>query len=127
MPKLEYFVVAESVSVDQATNTMSVFHILEEIRAPLFPAVIPKLSAVAHWNAAPDELDQDFQVSVRISFPDGKLLPFTQNFRMARRRQRTIANFAGLPISQPGTLTIEVSLNGQHFADHTIEVFKIDE
>jgi len=126
MPKLEYFVVAESVSVDQTRNTMSVFHILEQIQAPGFPIVIPMLAAVAHWNAEDDDMECDSQASVLITFPDGQHKEFNQNFRMTRPRLRTIANFIGLQISQPGTLTIEVRLNGVHKASHTIDIRKIE-
>ena len=126
MPKLEYFVVAQSVSVDQTTNTMSVFHILEEIQAPNFPVVIPQLTAVAHWNAEDGDADHDFQVSVLITFPDGQHKEFNQNFSMIRPRLRTIANFVGLEIPGPGTVTVEIRLNGNHKASHTIDTLKIE-
>ena len=126
MPTLEYFVVAESVSVDQTRNTMSVFHILEEIQAPVFPIVIPMLAAVAHWNAEDGDMECDFQASVLITFPDGQSKEFNQNFRMTRPRLRTIANFIWLQIPQPGTMTIEVRLNGKHEAFHTIDIRKIE-
>ena len=126
MLTLEYFVVAESVSVDQTTNTVSVFHILEEIHAPVFPFVLHRLVAVVHWNTESDDADRDFQVSVLIVFPDGQRKEFNQNFRMIRSRLRTIANFIGLQIPQPGTMTVEIRLNGVHKASHTIDIRKIE-
>jgi len=126
MPKLEYFVVAESVSVDQTTNRISVFHILEEIHAPKFPVVVPQLAAIVHWNAQDGDAERDFQVSVLITFPDGQHKEFNQNFRMIRPRLRTIANFMAIEIPGPGTMTIEIRLNGEYRASHTIDIRKIE-
>jgi hypothetical protein len=126
MPKLEYFVVAESVSVDQTRNTMSVFHILEEIQAPGFPIVIPMLAAVVHWNAEAGDVDRDFQVGIIITFPDGQHKEFNQNFQMIRPRLRTIANFIAIEIPGPGTMTVEIKLNGDHKASHTIDIRKVE-
>jgi len=126
MPKLEYFIVADSISVDQTTNRMSVFHVLEEVHAPLFPIVIPRLAAVAHWNAEEGDVDRDFQVRIIITSPDDQPKEFNQNFRMVRPRHRTIANFMGLPVQGPGVMTIEIRLNGEHKASHTIDIRKIE-
>ncbi len=124
MAKLEYFLVCESVSVDQTTNTISVFHVLEQINSPQFPFVLLRLTAVAHWNAEEGDMDRDFQVGIVITSPDGQLKKFEQNFRMIRPRHRTIANLMGFPLTQAGTMTIEVTLNGEHRATHTIDVRK---
>ena len=126
MPKIEYFVVCESVSIDQTTNTMSVFHVLEQINSPHFPIVLPRLTAVAHWNACEGDNDRDFQVGIIVTLPDGEPKEFSQNFRMIRPRHRTIANFIGLPVNGPGTMTIEMRLNGEHQAFHTIDVRTIE-
>lgn len=47
MARLEYFLVAESCSLDQVTNHVSMFDIIEEVHAALFPVVIPRVAAVA--------------------------------------------------------------------------------
>ena len=69
MPKLEYFLVSESVSVDQLTNRTSLFNILEEVRANKFPAVIPQVVVTSAWNREIGDEDIDYQVKVRISLP----------------------------------------------------------
>ncbi len=126
MPSLEYFLVADSFSVDQTTNRLSIFHVLEEIHAPEFPIVIARLVAVAHWNAEEGDADRDFQIGFIIKSPDGERPEFTQNFRMIRPRHRTIAHFMGLPVPGPGVMTIEIRLNGKHEAVHTIDIRKIE-
>ncbi len=126
MPKLEYFLVAESVSVDQTTNRISIFHILEEIHVAKFPFALPLLAAVAQWNAEDGDVDRDFQVGLVIKPPDGQPKEFSQNFRMIHPRLRTIMNLVGLPLTQPGTMTVEIKLNGDHKAYHTTDIRKIE-
>lgn len=126
MPELEYFVVAESVSVDQATNRISLFHVLEEIHSAGFPVVIPRVAVVAHWNAREGDLNTDFQMGVCITLAEDPAKDFNLNFRMVRPRQRTIANFVALEVTKPGTMTIELKLNGKHKAFHIVDVRKLE-
>jgi len=122
MLRLEYFVVAESHSVDQITNRVSIFNVLEEVQSPTFPVVIPQLVAVALWHAEAEDIERDFQSTVRLRTPDGALRPFEQNFTMVGPRLRTIALVVGLEIKEPGIMEIELLLNGKHVASHIVAV-----
>lgn len=126
MPTLEYFLVAESVSVDQTTNRISFFNVLEEAHTSKFPIVIPLLTAVAAWNEEEGDRDCDFQTTIIFPLPNGKNQELSQNFRMTRPRHRTIANVVGLSITQPGIVKLEIRLNGIHKAWHTIDIRKIE-
>ena len=67
MPELEYFVVAESVSIDRDTNRVSLFNVVEEI----FTSVVPfPFVAVSGWNLTADEQrGSELQAGVRITKP----------------------------------------------------------
>lgn len=122
MPTLEFFIVAESVSVDQATNRLSIFNVLEESHHLKFPAPIPALVAIATWNVESNDLDQDFQAMVRVTEPGGKEFPFAQNFKAKGHRHRVMFYFQGIPVTSEGTLRFELLLNGSHAAWHTVDV-----
>ena len=79
MPRLEYFLVAESISVDRETNQLSVFNVLDDLELSL-PTQIPQLVALSSWNIEPHERDQDLQVMLRILLPkaDGTVLVWRQ-------------------------------------------------
>ena len=128
MPKLEYFLVAESVSVDRDTNRVSLFNIVEEVSGSL-PARIPALVVVSSWNVLPEDRKREFQVTLRISLPGGVELPksedFAVNFTAQRSRQRILQFVKELPLEQPGDLKLEVLLNGKHAASHTVTVHTI--
>ena len=130
MPKLEYFLVSESRSVDQQTNNVSVFSILEELSGPL-PMTIFRLVALSSWNIEPDERDRDYQVALRIRLPSGEVMPessdFKVNFTTTRMRHRVFQHVQGLRVTEAGELTFEVLLDGKREASHTITIHARDE
>ena len=126
MPSLEYFVVAESATVDQLSNRVSVFNIYDEILIPKFPMPIGPFVSVCSWNASKEDKDEEFQVSVKLQMPDGDHGPFNSNFTMKAKRHRTILTMNSIPISRAGTIVFEILLNGEHKAFHTIDVRSLE-
>ena len=126
MPQLEYFVICGDVSVDQATNRISLFNIVEEIVLPKFPGVTIPLVAVSSWNREPSNGDTDYQVILRVCTPNDEK-DFPMNFKMPKKRHRTFQYISGIPVIQAGELKFNLLLNGQHTASHTITVDKIPE
>ena len=126
MPSLEYFVVAESASVDQLSNRVSVYNIYDEIVVPRFPMQIGQFVSVCSWNASEEDKGQDFQVGVKLRMPDGDLGPFNSNFIMKAKRHRSILTLPTIPISRAGTIVFEILLNGEHKASHTIDVRSLE-
>ena len=123
MPKLEYFIVTESVSVDQFTNKISLFEVLETIHVPKFPAAFNRMFVVSAWNAEPGDESRDFQIQIKINPPDGsEPQTFEHNVPMPAARCRNIQCLQGIPFKCAGKFTIELSLNKEHFAFHTIDV-----
>lgn len=127
MAELEYFVVAESVSVDQLTNRVSIFNVYEELNVPAFPYQLPQLVAVCSWNTTPEDEGQDFQVSLIIHTPAGEELGrYASNFTASAKRQRTFQMFQGLAFAEPGTFRFEIKLNETHAANHTIDIKQLE-
>lgn len=126
MPTLEYFLVSESISVDQNTNNVSLFGVLEELSGPL-PFLVPKLVATSSWNMSEGEEDRDFQVTLQIRL-DGEILPESEelnlnvNFTTSRLRHRVFHFLRELVIPTAGILVFEILLNGKHSATHTVTV-----
>lgn len=125
MPRLEFFLISESLSTDQSTNQLSVFNILDDITMTL-PAVLPRLVATSAWNFQPEEIGNDFQVILRVYRPNGDVLDETGdisvNFTAERSRHRVHQDVRGLPLTESGDWRLEILLNGKHTADHTLTV-----
>ena len=125
MPKLEYFLVSESVSVDQQTNRASLFNILDEVRENKFPIVIPQVVVTSAWNYEGGDEDIDYQVRVRMSLP-GKEKPkdVPVNVKIEKNRHRLFLQLMNLRIKQPGELKFEVFINDEYTASHTVLIQK---
>ena len=130
MPKLEYFLVSESLSVDQETNLVSIFRILEEWSGKL-PVILPHLVATSSWLMEPDEKEKDFQATLRVRTHTGEVLPepgdFNINFTTERDRHRIFHHIHNLRIEDPGPLVFEISLNGKRQASHTATIRRIEQ
>lgn len=122
MPELEYFVVAESVSVDQDTNRVSLFNVLETIEDHL-PAQIAQFAAVAVWLSQQDEEGRDCQAMLKVTVPgDEKDREYPVNFTIMSMRNRTIIQVEGLTVPQYGNVSFSLFLNGAYVARHTVSV-----
>ena len=126
MPKLEYFLVSESVSVDQQTNRASLFNILDEVRDNEFPTVILQVVVTSAWNYEEGDEDIDYQVKVSMSLPseeEPKDVPV--NIKIEKSRQhRLFLTLMNLQIKQPGELKFEVFINNEYAASHTVLIQK---
>jgi hypothetical protein len=129
MPRIEYFVVSESISNDQNTNNVSIFHICEEFSGRL-PITLSRLVATSCWSIEPADKGKDFQVALRVLLPGGALMPELRdlkvNFTTDRARHRVFQYIHGLRVEHPGDLVIEVLLDGVACASHTISVHDRD-
>jgi hypothetical protein len=125
MPRLEYFLVSEGSTVDSETGALSVFNVMNEARFENFPAVLPKLFLVTCWLPTQDEIrnGDEFQVTFNFSLPDpAKNGQIRSGFQAESRFQHLIMNVAGIPVDRPGEIVIDVLLNDQKQASHTIFV-----
>lgn len=134
MPKLEYFLVCESVSVDRETNRISLFNVIEDVHlvkpgAEVSLPLVVNFVAVSCWNQDAGDDDQDFQAILRVHTPpadDGaaQYKDLSLNFRMQSRRQRLLMRLVApiLPLAHDGKLKFELLLNGKHCAEHEIGI-----
>lgn len=132
MPKLEYFLLCESISVDQETNRVSLFNVLEDLHLVKLPKegeskslfVLNQFVAVAVFNREPEDKNQEFEACVSYNLPDGMHKEHKLCFRMERNRRRIVMRFVGMPpVDKDGILRFDLSINGDHKGTHTIQMF----
>lgn len=127
MPHIEYFVVSESVSVDQTNNAVSLFHIIEEYTIKQFPARIPSLVITTLWDIEPDERDKEFQGLIKLTPPSpDPPISFQFTFRTDPfvPRQRVFLTMRDLTVNNPGEYRFEVFLQETRYASHKIYLLK---
>ena len=123
MPKLEYFLAAESIADDKTSNLVSLFRVLEAFSVEKFPTTAPSFVAVSSWLLAEEEQGQDFQVALNIYSEGTPIRPELKvNFTADGRRQRIYHYVQGLQLDHPGELKLGVLLDGKQEAEHTVTV-----
>lgn len=122
MPQLEYFLVAESYAIDQFTNRISIFNVVEEVRGPQFPYRL-NFAAISAWNAQEGDEGQDFQATLLV-WVTGAPQPVEvrANFQMTNPRHRILQAIQGVEAHEAGEMTVEIQLNGVHAATHRISI-----
>ena len=122
MAILEYFLVSESVSIDQLTNRTSIFNVLEEIGVFGLPARSEACVAVSLWRAEEGDSERDFQATLHVQLPDEQYRDFHINFRITGSRHRLTQGIRGIPLTMLGELKFELRLNGETRAHHLVTV-----
>ncbi len=113
---------AESVVRDAETNSISVFNILEDIAASVFPLFLQKLVFFALLER--DEEDPaEYDLRFVVEHPSQDL--FNASFHIdfqGRLRTRAIVNLQGLVIPAPGPITFRLRSESDELASYTIGV-----
>ncbi len=122
MTKVKLLLCAEGVVIDQKSNNVSIFNILEQINVEMLPAIIPKmviLSVLEKDESDDIEWKGEYSISIDGKEMGRKLLK--HNFR-GFLRSRNIMVVAGLPLPKPGTLEIALLKEEKKLASYTIEI-----
>jgi hypothetical protein len=105
MPECFCCLAAKGVVRDVATNTISVFSILEQLGAAGFPFFIQEMAVLALWRRLEGEPQAfDLELIVRNNETQLHRAPVRVDFGTGRGH-RTIINIQGLLVKEPGELT----------------------
>lgn len=132
MPRLEFFILSHSFSVDQFTDRLSIFDVLTSLHPRRFPAYVPKVAILSEWEFSEDELGKDFQLTIVINRPKPlERIPeskerFEHNFSGQVGIGRLFPTFTNVPFEVPGKHVFKLLLNGKHVAEHHIFVEEAD-
>ena len=117
------FSVSEGASIDQETNALSVFNILEEITPVGLPLLIQKIVVVLAVEREENETDE-VEGLITIKNNDIEIHTLSANIRFGgkrRARLRVIVN--GLPIHAPGKLVFRFVASESNFeAEYVISI-----
>lgn len=125
MINLEYFIVCEDIIIDSETNAVSLVRVLEDYLPDSAQSIIPKLVAVASWRVDDSESVENHRAALIITPPGYQPVPFETEISRGRSRFRTVFTVAHVPASKPGDLKIELQLDGEHNASHTVTIHPI--
>ena len=122
MIRAKLLLCAEGIVIDQRSNNVSAFQILEQLNPPTLPIVHPKmvvLSILERDKGDPDKVP----VTIRFTVAGSEVIKETliHNFQ-DKKRSRNILTVGGLPIAQPGILEISIYMGDKKLTSYTIQV-----
>lgn len=125
MPKLEYFLLADSFAIDRDSGEVSLFHVLSSLRVPTLPCTLPRLAAIACWLFAPEELEanREHQVAVRFLIP-GRAEPLIERGHLASDTRVLLSTFevTGATFEKAGDFVTELILDEQVCETHHVAI-----
>ena len=130
MPEHVFTLAARGLSVDNQTNTLTVFAVVEQLGAHAFPAAVPEMALVSLWKREPGEEGVAFVQRTRFVDPSGEELGLVdQSFRFEQPHHRMLTHIRLFPVRLSGCHRIKVQIRrdddpnwGAVVASYPIEV-----
>jgi hypothetical protein len=107
-----FVLAAETVLIDRATNTMSIINVFEELTPSGYPLLLPRFTVLALSTREPDD-PAVTQAQVLITIDNDETVFDGQtdvDFGVTALLHRSLLQFQGLVVSQPGTLRITFAI-----------------
>ena len=104
--QIKLFLCADSASIDSRQNTISAFHILEQINAPGFPVVVPRIAVVmlaSREQNDPSVVELHLQILLGVQQLFDGPVPINFNQQLLTR---AIIDLQGLLLPGPGELRL---------------------
>lgn len=106
---IRFVTCAQSLSVDQRSNALSLFHVIEELNIPAFPSALPYMAVVAFFQRTNDEPNDPEGIQIILALGEEELVrqPLVASFQ-GRLRMKVIAEIAGIVLGAPGVLNVTI-------------------
>jgi hypothetical protein len=118
---------AESVIIDQRSNSVSIINVIEGIQVPAFPVFIPKIHVISLLERENEEpIKCDFQVLVKNNNQILIDMKTEINF-LNKMKSRHLVEVAGIAIPAPGEVTFFLNYKGKEICSYSIQVLQIGE
>ena len=127
MIRAKLFVCSEGASVDARNNTISAFHILEQVNTPGFPVVLPKICVIALMEReTTDPSNTVLQISVDSGDQQLSSHPFAVNFFQSTLG-RTLLEFNGFLIPRPGLLRFSLKRENEILGSWSVLINQVEQ
>jgi hypothetical protein len=121
--RLEYLLAAEAIVIDQLTNRLSIFQIIDDVAAPIFPSMLPGLSVVAGFSVARESQSTQRRAIIRLGGSAlGKVSEFPVDFASHGPHHRLVYRIENVALQREGELELELLVNELHLGKRTIAV-----
>lgn len=121
--RLWFLVCADSAAVDIRTNSLSVFHLVEDINVPAFPFALARIVVAGLFSRATGEPETFDGLEMLVDMSGKELYrgPLALNFQ-GRMRSRMIAELQGMVLEGPGELRFTIVRGAEELGRWTVLV-----
>ena len=126
MLKVKYFLCSDSAAIDSRRNTLSIFHIAENMYVPVFPFLMQRISILASIERTLDEPSL-MEATITAMQGDSEIFsgPLSVNF-VQQLSTRVVVEVGGVVVPQPGRLTFTLRKAGEAIASYDFSVDRLD-
>lgn len=126
MLQVRLFLCSESAAIDMWNNAVSAFHILEQINAPHFPVIVPRLCVITLMTReASDPSRPALHLLIELVGRQQLFLgPMEVNF-LQQLSTRALVDIQGFLVPAPGTLRLAVRDGQTELCSWSIAVMQI--
>lgn len=123
---VSFLACSEGAAIDQRTQNISLFNIIDRIQSVTFPFVIPRLFIAMTFMKEAEDSDQEL-ITVRAALGDSDLLQASlRPMFSGRQKARFMSEMPSIIIPSPGDLVISVLQKDRELATWTIEIGKLE-
>jgi hypothetical protein len=109
MPKIIFSACSQLVSVDHYTNTLSLFHIIEQLNSKTFPFLWPQMFISSLWKRENQEEGLNFESVVQFVDPSGQIKgEWRAEWAFEQPRHRHILLVPNAEFNNPGTYLFNI-------------------
>lgn len=109
MPDHVFTVVCRDFSIDAQTNRLSLFSVLESMKAQGLPMAVPEIAIATLWHRQPGEEGMKFCQRTRFVDPTGKVgAHFDASFTLDKPGHRVLGRMVMASFAQSGSYQIEI-------------------
>lgn len=122
MIEAKLFLCSDSAAIDQRSNSLSVFHISEQLLAAAFPVAIPRLTVITILTREMRDPDRaDMQLTVYRGEQELLSAPWVAHF-FQQTSARAILEMNGVVVPAPGDLRFLCRIGERNLGSWTISV-----
>jgi hypothetical protein len=115
---------AQGVVVDKKSNNISIFNIIDEISPRSFPAIVARLTILSVLERDADD-PNEFDSRLHIAIGDRTILDQIIHYSFENTlRTRNIIEFGGMPLPQPGLLTVTIFKDDTRLQEYQIQIIE---
>lgn len=122
--KLNYNLIAQHISVDQNTNNISAFNILDEIVVSSIDEELVDFCIVNAFEVSKRDKDREFILKTQIDIPQEGSKTFSMSLTpsTSKNSHRVFQTVARIPIISTGVVKIRCFLDGKLIASRNIPI-----